>query len=363
MTIASPADGFPLSGSLVQIEYSLRSPSGSPIDRLDVLADGQRVEAGGFEKTSGAEANGRVFAVVPKASTSLSLIAYSGGLTSAPVTIKFARERAVTSLASLPKARGAPDTRPRLVALLVGVKGYQKKEYDTLKFPDRDAQDFAAALEAQKGLENGLYSDVETNVIDASSRANVLDGLSWLQREATSRDIAVVFFSGHGVKDARQKFYFLPRDADYSRLRATGVSDDDLSDVLTSIPSKKVLFIDACHAGAALLATGATKDVTPDIDKLVNDFATAGTGTVVFAASTGSGLAQEDENDRHGAFAEALIEAIGNGMAGSDADGGITIDMLDHYIVQRVNKLTDGAQKPVMSRNQIPDFPLAVAHR
>ena len=365
VTITSPADGFRPSGSLVQIEYSLRSPSGLPIDRLDVLADVQHVEAIGFEKTSGAKAKGRLVAEVPKTSATLSLIAYSGGLTSVPVSVKLARDRSIASLAGLPKTPNAPDLRPKLVALLVGVKGYQNATYDTLKFPDRDAQDFAAALEAQKGLDNGLYADVETKVIDAPTRANVIDGLYWLQREAKSRDIAVVFLSGHGIKDARQNFWFLTRDADLSRLRATAISNDDLADILANIPTKKVLFIDACHAGAAQVAglKGGPEDVKPDMDKLVNDFTAAGSGTVVFAASTGSGTAQEDEHGRHGAFAEALIEAIGEGKAENDADGGITVDMLDHYVAQRVNELTGGAQKPVMFRNQIPDFPLAVAHR
>ena len=54
------------------------------------------------------------------------------------------------------------------------------------------------------------------------------------------------------------------------------------------------------------------------MNKLVNDFAAAGSGLVVFAASTGSELAQEDETDRHGAFAKALIEAIGEGKAAID---------------------------------------------
>ncbi len=364
VTITSPADGFHLSGSLVQIDYSLRSPSASPIDRLDVLADGRPVEAVGFEKTSGAEAKGHVVAEVPKTSATLSLIAYSGPLTSAPVSVKLARDRPMARLVGSPNAPTAPDTRPKLVALLVGVRGYQNPKYDTLKFPDRDAQDFAAALEAQKGLDNGLYADVETKVVDAPNRAKVIDGLYWLQHEATSRDIAVVFLSGHGIKDTRQKFWFLTRDADLSRLLLTAISNDDLAEILAGIPAKKVLFIDACHAGALQVAgLKGAEDLKPDMNKLVDDFATAGSGLVVYAASTGSELAHEDEADRHGAFAQALIEAIGEGKAESDTDGGITIDRLDDYLVKRVKELTGGDQHPVMNRNLIPDFPLAVAHR
>jgi hypothetical protein len=65
--------------------------------------------------------------------------------------------------------------------------------------------------------------------------------------------------------------------------------------------------------------------------------------------------------DRHGAFAEALIEAIGGGKASIDSTRRITTDMLDFYIEEHVKAMTDGAQHPVMNRNLIPDFPLALS--
>ena len=44
----------------IEIAYSLRSPSGLLIDRLDVLADGQPAEATGFTKATAPTADGRV---------------------------------------------------------------------------------------------------------------------------------------------------------------------------------------------------------------------------------------------------------------------------------------------------------------
>jgi hypothetical protein len=83
VTIVSPTDGSHFSGDSVDIAYSLRSPSGLPIDRLDVLADGEPVPATGFEKIDVLEAKGHVVTPLPKKDTTLSLIAYSGGLTRA----------------------------------------------------------------------------------------------------------------------------------------------------------------------------------------------------------------------------------------------------------------------------------------
>ena len=52
------------------------------------------------------------------------------------------------------------------------------------------------------------------------------------------------------------------------------------------------------------------------MDKVINDLSAAGSDLVAFAASTGTEFASENEKwNRHSAFAEALIEAIGEGKA------------------------------------------------
>jgi Caspase domain/PDZ domain len=366
VSIFSPADGSHFSGDSVEIAYSLRSPSGLTVDGLDVLVDGQPTPATGFEKTNSPETPGKVTATLPRKDTKVSLIAHSGDLTSAPmmVSLKYDGPSATPN----PTPSAANLLKPKLYALLVGVTGYQNRDYDTLQFPARDAESLAEALEAQKG---GLYSDVEIKNVDDPAkpredptRPNVVDGLYWLQRAATSRDISMIFLSGHGIRDGKQNFWFMTRDADITRLRATAISNDDLLDLIAGIPGKKVLFIDACHAGAAMPGIKATaSDVAPDMNKLVNDFSTAGSGLVVYSASMGTELSHEDAKwDRHGAFAEALIEAIGQGKAKIDQSGRITTDILDIYLEERVKVLTDGAQHPVMNRPAlIPDFPLALA--
>src|SRR5208282_365154 len=152
--------------------------------------------------------------------------------------------------------------------------------------------------------------------------------------------------------------------ADISKLRTTAISTDDLRDLIASIPGKKVLLIDACHAGAATVGYRATVGGTTfDMGKVVNDFSSVGSGVIVFAASTGTEWANEDFKwGRHGAFSKALIEAIGEGKASIDPSKPITTDMLDLYIEERVKAMTDGKQHPVMNRPVIiPDFPIAMA--
>ena len=66
----------------------MRSPSGRPVDRLDVLADGQPIVATGFEKTNARKAHGKVAVTLPRSDTNVALIAYSGDLTSVPVIVR-----------------------------------------------------------------------------------------------------------------------------------------------------------------------------------------------------------------------------------------------------------------------------------
>jgi Caspase domain len=362
VTILSPVDGSFFSSGTVDITFSIRSPSGLPIDRLDVLADGQSIGTKGFKATTAAESRGHVIATMPPKDAKLTFIAYSGGLTSAPVAV------ALTYDGPKPMALMSGVSKLKLFALLVGVTGYTNPTYNNIHLSASDAKSVAATLKAQEG---GLYGEVQLKIVDDATRDNVLDGLYWLQHAAKKDDIAVVFLSGHGFLDPEQKFWFLTREANVAELRKTAVSNDDLLDLIRHTGGKKVLFLDACHAGAfsAPGAKAEPSETAPDMNTLANNFVHAGPGIVVYGASEGKESALEPRNatedvqwDHHSAFAEALIEAIGSGKAALNPSDPITTDSLGHYVGKRVEELTGGDQHPIMTRLEaLPDFPIAVA--
>ena len=199
------------------------------------------------------------------------------------------------------------------------------------------------------------------------TRENVFKGLYWLSDQITDRDLGIVFLSGHGYRDPsdpKQQFWFLTQEADLHHLPTTAISGGDLFSELFKLPGKKILMVDACHSGAALIAGAKAppSETRPNMDEFVNDFTTARSGIVAYAASKAQELAfEKEEYDRHGAFAKALIEAFGEGR-GADANGRLTTDLLDLYVVERVKALTGGAQHPVWNRpDLVPDFPVAFA--
>src|SRR3569833_3351283 len=89
----------------------------------------------------------------------------------------------------------------------------------------------------QMGL---LYSDVVAKVITdrAATRQAVLEGLSWIERQTTQYDVAMVYLSGHGVNDNKGNYYFASVDIDTSDLRATAVRFSDIADAIQSLADK-----------------------------------------------------------------------------------------------------------------------------
>jgi hypothetical protein len=356
ITIQSPAHDASFAGTSLNLVYSLRSPSGLPVDKVEILLDGSPTGANapGLNTSAGAkEIQQTVTIGLPPHDIDVGLVAKSGGLVSEVAHVKLAYRGAAPAL------REEDALKPVLYALLVGVANYKNPALH-LDYSAKDAQDLASALKAQSG---GLYRDVKVRLLTdgEATSINVKDGLLWLQKETTNRDLAIVFLAGHGMTDAKNEFWFLPYEADPTRLLSTSVSRTDIVGVLHDLPGKKILFLDACHAGAVLASAAHTRSVPVDLNGAINDFATAESGLVVYGASTGRELSIENDEWKHGAFTKALIEAIGEGKADVLHKGTITTAFLDAYLANRVKELTGGEQHPVMSRpDAVPDFPLAL---
>ena len=246
--------------------------------------------------------------------------------------------------------------KPHLYVLAVGVSEY-KQERLNLRYGAKDAEDFINAIKSQEG---GLYKKVTARLLvstkETATKDKILDGLEWLERETTSRDVAMVFLAGHGLNDPKGRYHFLPQDGDPHRLRRTSIDDHEIKKFLSKIAGKTVLFFDTCHSGNILRDVRAG-DQQADVDKFANELADAETGVIVFSSSTGKQFSVEKENWQNGAFTEALLEGI-RGMADlGKKDRYISIAELEVYLSERVKELTQGEQKPMTAKPKtIEDF-------
>lgn len=348
--IASPSDNSEISSSEVTIRYSLRTTLGEAVTHIRILVDGRPVTGNRQLTREEAAASGvrELKLSVPERDSEVSIIAENKFAASVPATIRLRWHGATPSA----------DTfviQPKLYVLAIGVSQYQNPSY-SLKFAAKDAQDFAAAATIQKGL---LYRDVVVKVLtdQHATKDEILDGLDWIRKETTSKDVAMVFFAGHGLNDQNGVYYFLPYNTDLEKLLRTGVPFTDIKNTVQSLAGKTLFFIDTCHSGNVL---GGRRGLADDLNGVINELASAESGAVVFAASTGNQYSLEDEKWNNGAFTKALVEGF-TGRADYSGKGRITINMLDLYISERVKELTGGKQTPTTAKpNTVPDFPIAV---
>ncbi len=171
----------------------------------------------------------------------------------------------------------------------------------------------------------------------------------------------MIFLAGHGVQDNEQNLYYMTHDGILED-PFTGMEFDKFESFLKSRPinQKAILMLDICHAGSAGLTGKRRGAVTAE--EAVKQLS-EGTGTIVFASSTGkeSSLESDDFGGGHGAFTAALLEGIkgqADRVAGNN-DKYIGIFELVSYVSRRVPQLTDGDQHPTTPQSiNVRDFPI-----
>ena len=198
------------SGDAVEVSFTVRSPSGLPIDGVEALIDGRPVEARGLapaaSQTAGSSEETRHLTIpAPPHDFELALIARAGDLVGEAAKVRLV-------YAGAAPADAASLLKPKLYAVTIGVSDYA----------DPDA---AARLRRRRraGLRRGAANARRAGSIATSRsgrwstatrrRANVVEALEWLERQVTSRDVGMVLIAGHGVTDEKGRYWFLPADA------------------------------------------------------------------------------------------------------------------------------------------------------
>ncbi len=244
--------------------------------------------------------------------------------------------------------------KPTLYLLSIGVSEYKNSNYN-LKVAHKDAHAVAEMFKKQEGK---IYKKVVVKELlnQEATTDNILDGLDWIDKEVTQRDLAIIFMAGHGENDEKSNYYFISHDTNVQKLRRTALKWLEIEDTIKNLPSKVILLADTCHSGNI---TGSRRrgNITGAIKSIVE----AGTGAIVMMATTGNGYSYEKDEWGHGAFTKSLLEGLKESKADVDADGIITIKEIDLYMTQRVKVLTNGKQKPTTEiPKSIPNFALGV---
>ncbi|HNN95702.1 MAG TPA: caspase family protein [Pseudomonadota bacterium] len=316
------------------VETQVEDPAGGQVE-LNVLLDGQPLRAVAVAQGRGlAMANRYTLTVTPpRRDGVLSLVARNRESESSPAQLRI--------------RRGAPERRPALYVLSVGVGRYESPDIPTLRFAAKDASDLAVTLQRQRDL---LYREITVRVLtDAqATREAIVAGLKWLTDSVATEDTAVLFLAGHGTNDPDGAYYYLPVDAQADR--DSMLSGAALQEALHGIRSRVVLLLDTCHSGNVL--------GRKSFNRLLADL-TSENRIVVFAASTGDQVARESPAWANGAFTKALVEGL-RGVADYAEDNQISMSELETWASLRVAQLTGGTQTPTLAKpNAVPDYVLS----
>ncbi len=244
------------------------------------------------------------------------------------------------------------EIKPDLYLLAVGVSAYADPDISDLKFADQDALAFADIWKRQQGR---FYKTVHSRVLveeDASSQA-VRDAMDWLDHSVTQHDVAILFFSGHGVLDHRQNYHMVTQETQLSRLRSTAIAFSEVTQLIANMPCKVILFVDTCHSAGITGAKSLVRDPWRD---LISDEI----GGVVFASSTAREVSVELDNLQHGAFTYAILKVLSDPKYDTLRDGLLEINELDLHITSIVKQVTDGKQHPATQKPAtIRSYPVA----
>jgi uncharacterized caspase-like protein len=150
--------------------------------------------------------------------------------------------------------------------------------------------------------------------------------------------------------------YLLPIDANPARLFSTAIRMSDVGTMLRRLRSDRIVFLaDTCYSGAATAGPGARTVGVPGVALRAVGVRTLpkrpeGKGCAIITASTGTQVAQEREDFKHGVFSYYVLQGL-KGAADRNGDGNVTVDELFDYVKASVEKTSNGSQTPQISRD------------
>lgn len=321
LKILYPEDQSMFHTDQIKLKYQLIAGNCADSTRIVVMVDGQRQPT-----TRAVRAANTIDVDLPRHDCTVMMYAQNKNGNSEPATIRLIREATSMEL-------------PKLFVVAIGVGDYNDPKLPKLRFTCKDAKDFSKAITSKKGLP---YEDVQVKILcdNEATRADIFEAMEWLKQESSPNDVCIFFFAGHGMRDEKDRFYFMPYGCNTNKLYEC-FSASDFRNEAEDIHGKLIAFVDACYSGA-LFEGGRSAATTHFIEQLKR----SKNGILLYASSSSDTKSREDESWENGAFTKALVEAL-NGAAKEEHAEGLSTQELEHFLYKQVRKLTDFKQTPI----------------
>ena len=216
------------------------------------------------------------------------------------------------------------------VALLIGTGDYTQG-FKPLPAAPKDVAAIAAVL---RDPEMGGFDQVQSLVNQPYTK--IAENIETWFRERQKDDLALLYISGHGVKDAQSDLYFAARDTRKQKeelIRATAIAASFVRDrVRESKAKRQVIILDCCFSGAFgnLLAK--------DDDTINLETVLGAEGRVVLTSSSSIQYSFEQRDRELSLYTHYLVEGIRTGAADANSDGAISVQDLHQYASRKVQE-------------------------
>ena len=248
-------------------------------------------------------------------------------------------------------------------ALVIAVANYPKVRPLPVSVLN-DAYDMHATLtsSAHCGFDP---ANVALLVDSHATLAAIRRELEALAQRTKPDDTVVIFFSGHGARigdAADAASALIPVDCDPANFSASILPETEFSSALARIQARRlVVFIDACHSGAAT-SFKSLNDTPAALGYSEKSLArlTEGTGRVLIASSRASEVSLVFGGARNSLFTEHLLNAL-RGGARTHGDGLIRVFEVFNHVAEQVRAAAPGQQHPIFKAGDLEDnFPVAL---
>jgi formylglycine-generating enzyme required for sulfatase activity len=219
------------------------------------------------------------------------------------------------------------------IALLIGVSEYEEG-LDPLPAA---AKDIEALREVLVNPNIGGFAEKDVTVLSNPQRQTMEDEIYTLFANRQKDDLVLLYFSGHGVLDESNRFYFATRQTlkDQGKLRpTTALVATTVQDYMEQSKSQRqVVILDSCFSGAFAKGVQAKDSGSVNLDQFLG-----GKGRAILTASTSTQYALTQDGFELSIYTHFLVEGLRTGGADKDRAGWITVEDLHGYASAKVKE-------------------------
>lgn len=249
-------------------------------------------------------------------------------------------------------------------ALIIGISRYRNSNtIPNLDYAHVDARSIYDFL--QQPVAGGFSPD---NMLLLSNEnatlASIRQALTNFVARASTNDLLLIFFAGHGAPDrfAPENLYVIAHDTHVDDMPKTALAMPELLRyVEQNIKSKRVvLLMDACHSAG--LSSGGTRDLANNLSNLyLEKLLYQEEGRAIITSSDVNERSHESKKwgNGHGVFTYYVLEGL-KGGADTNQDRFVSVGELFRYVRQKVRLDTNFLQNPRMLTGTNENLSLAV---